>query len=199
MNDKGIAPILILLIVAIGLAAGGIWYYEAHQPASQVSDASIVSGGSTAVTSVTATSAPWGTFTNPEDFYSIQYPNLGTPVVSHAPIPPQTIIGWNNRGDFDVIMRTVIPANGLHVNDWIKTVPSIIDSADDISTSTINGMETVIVKNSDAQMVSAYIEQDFYEGPLLHVVEFQSNTHDYTFPPFWQTMLQTFRGLPWQG
>lgn len=32
MNQKGFAPILILLILAGVLIVGGIWYYEAHQP-----------------------------------------------------------------------------------------------------------------------------------------------------------------------
>ncbi len=55
MNRKGFAPVIVLLIVAAVLVAGGIWYYEAHKAA--VPYMSVLQTATT-TPSVQATSTP---------------------------------------------------------------------------------------------------------------------------------------------
>ena len=139
----------------------------------------------------------WATFTDPDDFYSIRYPNLGKFFVRYSPLPLKTILGWTN-GDFDIQIETIDP-NGLSLYDWLKQDEGIDVTADhknDIQMITINNMNGVLAFSPTSGEVIAYLEQDFYEEPLIHVIDFTSYTHDSLYPPFWSPMLQTFEGLP---
>jgi hypothetical protein len=142
----------------------------------------------------------WPTFSDPESFYSIQYPPLGDFVVEYLPIPLKTRFGFRGIGDFDVMVETIQP-QGLNLTAWLKSVHGIDSDATngrDLQRLTVNGMPGVVVLEPTAHQVTVYLEQDFFEEPLIHAITFTSYTTKYLYPPFWVSMLHTFQGLPYQ-
>ena len=152
---------------------------------------------SDAASAVKPPSSAWPTFSDPEDFYSIQYPQLGTFFVQYSALPLRTTLGWKGVSDFDITIDT-IDTNGLHLHDWLKRshgIDTIIANVSAVQTLTVNGMDCVVVFAPTAGEVTAYVEQEFFGEPLMHVITFNSYTNKDLYPPFWNTMLHTFRGL----
>jgi hypothetical protein len=229
MHQKGFAPILIIL-VAVGVLALGAagWFYvkkaqfthEQPTPTStqlnQTSSNPLGGTGSSTDRQLQPSSTPrvpssaeansladtstWQTFTDLEDFYSIQYPSLGTFFVQYSAVPQGTRLGWEGVGDFDITVGTYQP-NGVRLQDWLlknKDIDAVHAKAGEVATTTVNGMDCIIVFDSQVGRVSAYLEQDFNGFPFIHAIDFNSYTPEYTYPPFWNAMLYTFRGLPEQ-
>jgi len=83
MNKKGFVPVIILLIVAVILIAGGIGYYEIQKPSSVSSPApasttNVVNSTNISATTSSATStigiSTWLTYHNDKYGYDISYP-----------------------------------------------------------------------------------------------------------------------------
>lgn len=82
MNQKGFAPVIVLLLVAGILVAGAIWYYVTPQSVSSqpASNLTIGSGMSLMEASTTTSTVPvvstssWLTYKDPQDRFSFQYP-----------------------------------------------------------------------------------------------------------------------------
>ncbi len=94
MNQKGFAPILIVILVALIAGAGGLLVYQKSKPAttpepitqqpspSPIPDASPVPTGVDETTNPDLIGANWKTYTNMEFGYSLKYPSTWTYKVS---------------------------------------------------------------------------------------------------------------------
>jgi hypothetical protein len=133
----------------------------------------------------------WAAYSNPEDFYSIRYPNLGTFNVRYAARPRRTILGWNGVG-CGWIEIYYIDSAGLTFRDWIaKHAPP---SAGDQELR-INGMNAIVEYLPQADSIQVYLERRMDDGsPLVYEVEFDGSSQQPL--PFWRDMLNSFLPLP---
>ena len=88
-NQRGFAPIIIILAVAVILVAGYVWWAKNHAPASRNPDVSVST--STAQTDTTG----WKAYRNAGYGYELQYP----PNFTLIPEPASNRISISKKGD----------------------------------------------------------------------------------------------------
>jgi hypothetical protein len=139
----------------------------------------------------------WQTFTDSAHFYSIRYPNLGS-FYADATVSGAVVLGWQGVGDFDVEIRT-LDLHGMSLKDWLlenQHVDVTNNQPEHSVTTTIDGMNGVVVFDPQVQRVSAYLQQNLASATLLHVLDFNSYDPAIPYPPFWDAMVNTIRSLP---
>jgi len=143
---------------------------------------------------VTSTIDDWGTYTNLEDFYSIQYPDRGNFSVRYTAEPKRTILYWNNPYVYDVEIY-FIDADGLNLQQWLASNDA---TTTNMQSTVIDGINGVTEYWPSAGTLTAYVARDIAGAPFIYQIDFVCFAYPVKpCPPrFWQQMLSSFRTLP---
>jgi hypothetical protein len=186
---------LILVIVVAGLVVAAGFLNLGPIPPSRYEQPQEPHPEASSARTGTSSTANWGTYTNPEDFYSIQYPDRGMFLVRYTAEPKRTILGWKSVADYDVEIYFIDP-DGLNLQQWLTTNTVAVAGVQKIM---VNGMNGVVDYMPSGGILSAYLEHDIGGFPFIYQIDFVCFYHGQCPPAFWQQMLNSFRVLPFDG
>jgi hypothetical protein len=181
-NAKAILSLFILLIL------GGLVGFLFARSTSKCEVAGQAPTG--AALNANTASSSWATFTNPEDFYTIQYPtNFGPVGVRYRAGTRGTLL---DNASYEVEIDFLDDPQGLTLAQWLAKQ----EGSPPTDTISVGGLQGFLFPNPGPDgTVGAYLYRSPIQGgPYIYEISF--GCPGYCEPPtFWRQMLASFRPL----